>query len=274
MPKPQLDNLNFLLSGKKDLSPLVVAKCEKVIHNLKKITGDDEIVEALNRIGLIYIYLNQFDDALAFFEKAYEKSNLEAYFLNIVRTLERKGEYLSAIKRTFDYLENNLNSNVLRMIIKLLCRYPSIRDINHLKLIIEKKVDIKIRDEFLNMVNQINERVVVLNKVGVSIQNYALIKNIIFMSINYCYYQKGSDDIDFKLSITIDNDLFEKVRIFNADYEDIIELNALYDTKVQQFIEQGKLTLDEYFDILSKYSFSFVIHTESKEEWEKTCATS
>lgn len=273
MLNPQLAIPHCLtVAGKKDLSPLALAECEKAIHNLKKITGDDEVI-AWNVIGLIYAYQNQYDNALDYFEKNYEKSGLAEDFLNIVLTLECKGEYLSAINKSLNYLENNLDLEVLNFLTKLILKYPSVTNLGQLNSILEKIEDTEIRKYFLDRLEQNSIHIELLNKVQIPMKSYTLIQNIIDITLNFFYFFKGKDFIS-EGKISIDNELFGKIRIFNADYEDIVELNALYDTTVQQFIEQGKLTLDEYLDILSKYNFSFVIHTESKEEWEKTCATS
>lgn len=272
MLNPQLAIPYCLTSGKKDLSPLALAECEKAIHHLKKVTGDDELT-ALRYIGLIYAYQNQCDNALDYFEKVYEKSSLVDNFLNIVITLERKGEYLSAINKSLNYLENNLDLEVLNFLTELIFKYPSVTNLGQLNSRLEKIEDTEIRKYFLGRLEKISIHIELLNKVQIPMKSYTLIQNIINITLNFFYFFKGKDFISEE-KISIDNELFGKIRIFNADYEDIIELNALYDTKVQQFIEQGKLTLDEYLDILSKYNFSFVIHTESKEEWEKTCATS
>lgn len=271
MAIPQLDlPIQLQQKGKKDLSPNVMAELDSAIEKLQHIKGEDEIY-AWHHIAKIYAYQNKFDKAIGYFEKVYQKDNSSLNFYNLILSISQSGQYAVAIEKLLPYVQEKRDNELLNKLLNLLLLYPRQDDIKQ-----TQKVLCLFNDNKYQSYNQRFEdilyRVYLLEKIQLSFDDYCLMNDIYNNILDKFYYGHG---MVFDCDETIEHDsLFQKIHIFEADAEDILELNRLYEQKIEQMIEQGQLTIEKYIDIISKYNFSFVIHTETHEEWENSRASS
>lgn len=268
---PQLDlPIQLQQKGKKDLSPNVMAELDSAIEKLQQIKGEDEVY-AWYHIAKIYTYQNQFDKAIGYFEKVYQRDKLWTDFNNIIIALENSEKYSSAMERLLQYLNTSLNDELLEYLLSFLFKYPIESYVTQTKDILEQLKDEKYK-VYHQQFDELFQHIQMLDTIQLSVDDYSLINNIHVNIITLFYF--GHQNISTYCQ-TIDGDgLFQKIHIFEADAEDILELNQLYEQKIEQMIEQGQLTIEKYIDIISKYNFSFVIHTETHEEWENSRASS
>lgn len=271
MAIPQLDlPIQLQQKGKKDLSPTVMAELNCAIEKLQKIKGEHQ-VNAWHHIARIYAYQNKFDKAVEYFEKVYQFELLGNDFLNIIIALELSGQYSFAIEKLLKYLNESLNNKLLGYLLRLLFKYPIESYIEQTKDILNSLKDEQYQ-RYHQRFDELFQRIQVLDTIQLSVDDYSLINNIHVNIMAQFYF--GHQSISTYRQ-TIDGDsLFQKIHIFEAEAKDILELNHLYEQKIERMIEQGQLTIEKYIDIISKYNFSFIIHSETHEEWENTCASS
>lgn len=272
MAIPQLDLPIYLQQkGKKNLSPKVIAELDSAIEKLQRVKGEHKIY-AWHNIAQIYVYQNRLNEALNFFEKAYQGDTSFIYFHNFVVALEKSGQYELAIDKILQYLKSNsINDDLLYYLLTLLFSYPIQSYIEQTKEIL-----CHLNDEEYQLYhmffNHIISHMKLLDKIQLNIDDYCFIQHIHDKVMNILYYQNDSYSKFYEM---IESDgLFEETHIFEAEVEDILELNYLYEQEIEKLIKQGQLTIEKYIDIISKYNFSFVIHSETREEWENSCASS
>lgn len=264
---PQLDlPIQLQQKGKKDLSPNVMAELDSAIEKLQQIKGEDEVY-AWHHIAKIYAYQNQFDKAIVYFEKVYQRDKLWTDFNNIIFVLDNNQQYDIAITKLLKYLQNDFNDDLCAYLLNLLFKYPVSTYVEQISVLLSLN-----NSKFTSLYNDLLSQIEDLNQVRLSIDDYCLI-NSVSMSVLGSFYYDNEFFSTWKFSVS-DDSLFQKIHIFEADAEDILELNRLYEQKIEQMIEQGQLTIEKYIDIISKYNFSFVIYTETHEEWENSRASS
>lgn len=271
MAIPQLDLPIYLQQkGKKNLSPKVIAELDSAIEKLQRIKGEHQVV-AWSHIASIYAYQNCFNKAIEYFKKIYETSGSVDDLNNIIVALERKGECLLAIVKLLEYLQIKVDKYLLSFLLGLLLKYPVkqyVEQCNHILI----QLNYEEYQEHHKMFDIVLARVQQLDKIGLSIEHYTLMTNILVKLISSFYYK-----LYVKTNWNVSqeqNSLFQTIHIFEAEAEDILELNQLYEQEIEKLIGQGRLTIEDYIEIISKYNFSFVIHSETYEEWEKSCASS
>lgn len=271
MAIPQLDlPIQLQQKGKKDLSPTVMAELNRAIEKLQHIKGKDEIY-AWHNIAKIYAYQNQFDKAIVYFEKVYQKDNSSLNFDNLILSIHQSGQYAVAIEKLLLYVQEKRDDELLNKLLNLLLLYPRQDDIKQTQKILCLFNDEKYQS-YHQRFEDILSRIHLLDQFQLSLEDYCFMNDIYENILDKFYYGYG---MVFDCDEAIEHDgLFQKIHIFEAEAEDILELNHLYEQKIERMIEQGQLTIEKYIDIISKYNFSFVIHTETQEEWENSRASS
>lgn len=265
MINPQLEKVpDFVLSNsRKDLTDETYSILSNIIIKLKNIKGNN-VGNAYNRIGVIQAFLNQYEEALYSFEYSLVQEFEVITYINYLTTLERLGKY----KRAFDegiqtLCANPNNLAIFEILFDISTKYMMNENFNYLKFyepylkFNEKKINIgeKLRkaEDTLNHDNKL------LCANNINIEYYQLLINLAF-----CEVRKISHgDLVFSTKI---NDLGEVSKIIQCDLSinDLRVLNSSFDNKIDEYIDKGIISFDDYLYHMDKLFIGYEIKTKQE----------
>ena len=114
-----------------------------------------------------------------------------------------------------------------RYLLNLLFKYPVSTYVEQISVLLSLN-----NSKFTSLYNDVLSQIEGLNQVRLSIDDYCLI-NSVSMSVLGSFYYHNVFFSTWRFSVS-DDSLFQKIHIFEADAEDILELNRLYEQKIEQ----------------------------------------
>lgn len=264
MPQPQVEKLpSFILEeGRKDLSQDKVSLLRNMISRLRLVSAEDQ-ADALNRIGLIHIFLNEYEQALKAFQKSLSLEFCEMVFANYLQTLERLGKFKQAIAEGLNFLKSNPNNRrVFYALLDIVTKYPNINFaeeiIKYFKFHFEGEDLIEAEGRLRS---QINDELNILEMLEVDVEYYNLIVNIAFLEvkkiqIGFLNFRSLLNNETGQLNIS--------VVVKGINKEDIKVLNKNFDDQLHSFVEKDIISFDKYIDHLMKFTFGFSMAKSSQ----------
>lgn len=264
MPQPQVEKLpSFILEeGRKDLSQDKVSLLRNMISRMRLVSVEDQ-ADALNKIGLIYIFLNEYEQALHSFQKSLSLEFCEMVFANYIQTLERLGKFKQAIKEGLSFLESNPNNRrVFYALLDIVTKYPNIKSIEEIlkyfKFHFEEE---ELIEAEIRLRSQIDNELDILEMLEVDVEYFNLVANIAFLEvkkiqIGFLNFQSYLNNETGQLNIN--------VAVKGINREDIKILNKNFDNQLHSFIEKGVISFDNYIDHLMKFTFGFSMAKSSQ----------
>lgn len=264
MPQPQVEKLpSFILEeGRKDLNQDRVSFLRNMISRMRLVNAEDQ-ADALNRIGVIHIYLNECEQALHAFQKSLSLEFCELAFSNYIQTLERIGKFKEAIEEGLNFLESNPNNRrVFYTLLDIVTKYPNIKSIEsmlkYFKFHFEAEelieAETKLRSEVDNELG-------ILEMLEVDLEYFYLVINIAFLEVKkiqvgFINFHSYLNDETGQLNIN--------VVAKGINREDIKALNKNFDDRLQGLIERDVISFDNYIDHLMKFTVGFGMATPSQ----------
>jgi tetratricopeptide (TPR) repeat protein len=257
MPQPQVEKLpSFILEeGRKDLAQVKVSFLRNMISRMRLVNAEDQ-ADALNRIGVIYVYLNECEQALDVFQKSLSLELCEMTFSNYIQTLERLGKFEQAIKEGLNFLESNPNNRrVFYTLLDIVTKYPNIKFIEdmlkYFKFHFEAEELIEAETKFRS---DAQNELEILEMLEVDLEYFNLITNIAFLEVKkiqvgFLNFHSYLNDETGQLNINVVAKGINK--------EDIKVLNRNFDDRIQSLIDKGVISFDKYIDHLMKFTFGF-----------------
>lgn len=257
MPQPQVEKLpSFILEdGRKDLAQVKVNYLRNMISRMRLVNAEDQVA-ALNRIGVIYVYLNECEQALDVFQKSLSLELCEMTFSNYIQTLERLGKFEQAIKEGLDFLESNPNNRrVFYTLMDIVTKYPNIKFIEDILKFFKFHFE---ADELIEAENKFRfeaqNELKILEQLEVDLEYFNLITNIAFVEVKkiqvgFLNFHSYLNDETGQLNINV------VAKELNKD--DIKVLNKNFDDRIQSLIEKEIISFDKYVDHLMKFTFGF-----------------
>lgn len=269
MITPQLEKVpDYVLSnGRKDLTDEVYSELYSVIDKLRAIKGP-RAANALNHIGVIQAFLNEYEDALYSFEDSWNRDFTIVSYINYLTTLERLGQYNKAFDEGIAVLCSNPNVySLFELLFDLSKKYIMVENFGYLKhyesylKVNPKNIDIskKIRESEITLLKD-NE---LLKSNNIKLDYYQKIINIAF-----CEVRKISHSELFLSTKT--NDLGEFCKNIQCDLtkSDIRKLNSSFDKKIEEAIHNGLISYQDYLFHMDKLFIGYQI----KAKFDKVCA--
>lgn len=264
MLHPLVEKLpSYVMSeGRKDLTCERVNFLRSLITKLQEVNSED-LGNAFNKIGIIYVYLNEPEEAIIAFEKSLSNKYSEVTYSNYLQTLDRLGKFKEAIEQGLNFLEKNPNNKkIFSTVLSIIDRYPNIDYLEPILKCFKYQYDSEIYfAEEAMAKKQIENELAILTLLKVDLAYFNLITNIAFSEV--AKIQIGS--IGFHSFFNEDvGQLLVNVSVFGIDKEDINILNKNFDDRINLLIETEEISFDIYLDHLMKFAFSFTTNNTSQ----------
>lgn len=263
MPQPQVEKLpSFILEeGRKDLGQDKVSFLHNMISRMRLVNAEDQ-ANALNRIGVIHVYLNECKQALHAFRKSLSLELCELTFSNYMQTLERAGEFKQAIKEGLDFLESNPNNRkVFYTLLDIVTKYPNIEPVENILKYFKFQFEAEhLLEEETNFRSHIDNELKILEMLEVDLEYFNLITNIAFLEVKKL--QVGFINFHSYLNEEI-GQLNINVMAKGINREDIKILNKNFDNQLKSLIDEEIIPFDKYIDHLMKFNFGFSMYKAS-----------
>ncbi|WP_336936504.1 hypothetical protein [Acinetobacter beijerinckii] len=260
MISPQLEKVPayVLLNGKKDLSDEVCSELHEVMEKLKLIKGDDK-ASALNTVGVIHAYLNQYEYALESFNDALYYEFSDVTYINYLQTIERLGDYNRAFEegiRVFCDHPNNIN--LFSCLFDLTSKYLMSENFDILKhyepFLRANPFKIDIKEKILAAESIINHDCALINQNEININYYRYLVNVA-----YCEVRKLTNG---ELSIIKSDNEFGELNfriLADISVNDVILLNQKFDQRLVESIDKNLISFEDYLSHLDKLVMGYEI---------------
>lgn len=266
MISPQLENIPsyVLVNGKKDLSDEVCFELHGVIDKLNFVNGDAK-GSALNTVGVIYAYLNQYEDALEAFNNALYYEFSDVTYINYLQTIERLGDYNRAFDEGIRVLCDHPNNiNLFGCLFDITSKYLMCENFNILKnyepYLRANPQKIDVNDKLSTAEALLNHDYTLINDNGIDIDYYRYLVNLA-----YCEIRKLTNG---ELSIIkSDNEFGEfNFRILaDISVNDVISLNKKFDQRLLESINNNSISFEAYLSHMDKLVMGYEIVSNKQE---------
>lgn len=259
MIKPQIENIpDFIgLPGKKIRTQECYADLLVLKSKLLNINFDSQArAVALNRVGIIECYMNNYVSGLSTFRDSFETYFSEAAYKNYLQTLEALERLPEVFTNGLDFLDDNPNNIlVYKFLLRLSKKYSLIDEFNHLKRFSSYHVE---NAEFIEYIKSteasITENNEYLISKGIDLNYYQSSLTAAASIVRFFY------NGDFQVRTTEDEFGVISVR-YCADLtkNELRFVNKEFDRRIDHMINSGKLDFDIYLDQMKKIIFGFEI---------------
>lgn len=264
MLHPLVENLPsyVIREGRKYHTSEQVEFLQNLITKLSDVNSED-LGNAYNKIGIIYVYLNEFDKAVEAFKKSVLNQYSEVAYSNYLVTLDTSGKYNEAIEKGLEFLESNPNNKrIFSVVSEIIYRYPDIDYIESLSNYFKHQFDSEIsRWELQETRIQVERKLEVLDSLGIDKSYFNFITNLAFSEV--AKIQMGSTNFNSYLNEDIEQ-LMINVEVFGINKEDISILNKNFDARLNYLINNNSISFNTYINHLMKFNFSFTTNDISQ----------
>lgn len=263
MAKPQIEKIpSYVLEkGRKNLSQNAVSQLFMVMEKLSRVEGPSKVM-ALNSIGVIQAYLNDYDNALETFDHALSINLSDSAFSNKLHTLKALDRLQESISLGFEFLENYpnnkrifrfLSSNIHRLSLK-----------NEYKQLEQYYKYFETDKEFMKGLTNYD---LVYNSRTKHLQDNDINLDYFSVYLNAAYSVLGKLVTGDVQTFVFENDLNQLSIKLSADLSknDIRFLNKEFDSRIEKLIEKNIITFDDYIYHLNKINLGFGIYNNKVE---------
>lgn len=259
MAKPQVEQIpHFVIeNGRKNLSQSSVSELISVMNRLSRVVGEDKAM-ALNNIGVIQSYLNDHESALETFEDSISSSFSDAAFSNKLHSLKALDQLEKSIALGFDFLERFPNNKkVFRYIYnntKKLCMENEFKKLEKFYKYFETEQD------FIESISKndavYNRRAKYLKESGVDLRFFS-----IYLNAGYAVLAKlVTGDVKTTISENDSTNSFTIKLSADLSKNDIRFLNRDFDKRIENLINTGLITFEDYLHHMNKINLGFSIY--------------
>lgn len=264
MAQPMVEKLpEFIMTeGRKDLSLEKFTHLNNLIKKMNLVRIEDK-AEALNRTGIIYTYMNDFDKALESFQASLQYGCTEISFSNYLQALERIGEYKKALNEGEKYLDLHPNNRrVFQTLFSIAHKYPSDSSRSQVLKFLNYQMDSSNFDsDYKNVKDELESEMALLKNLEIDLEYYNLISNLAFVEVKKI--QIGP--VDFHTFLNDAAQLSIMIVAKGISTSDIRLLNKNFDLRIQELIDNKVISFDKYAEQMTKFVHSFGIASDVTE---------
>lgn len=264
MIQPQVENLpDFVLAiGRKNLSDEVIEHIQNLITKLYLVDFEHR-AEALNNIGVLQSYVNNFQKSANAFRDALACEFSDSIYSNYVQALEEAGEYKLAIQKSLEFLNNHPNNQKMLYLALSISRKYFLVDyfyqiVEYSSYHLTNKIVV---DKIHDMKNMYERELKQLNTLEIDLEYLSLLINTAFVEVKKIHIGRIGITSDFNQAMGYLSIIYE---VYGADFNDIKLLNKNFDEVIFNSIENQITNESLYFDHLSKFSIGFVIGSDQE----------